>query len=507
MIHAATKGDWHVRERITFAGADLRARFVGRLLANGLLTLLVTLIYFGLSVLLAPFFSRRDAPWAYLLATITIALTLVPLRRRVFLLIKRLFHSDWQSIEELLLDVGESLSRTIHPDALRALLVDDLPQRLLIESATLWMLEPPDDLAFVALGSTPSAAGALLLANGISVSQVRHTPSYLLIPPHEQADWAAPFVARNLRLVIPMRVGDQLVGFYGCGPPQQGRTYPDRVLELLLMLAPAIASALENTRTYATIARLNDQLRELDRLKDEFIENVGHELRTPLTSLSLTIQILTAQREMTPTLARVMRESVARLEVLVDRVLTFDEHTQRPLAEQNAGSGSIEVAPLLEEIIGEYALPARVKGLRLVVRAPSNLAVWGNSARLRRALHEVVDNAVRYSANGQVTLAAALQDGLAHITITDEGPGIPHEERDRLFAAFFRGRSTRALAETPGAGLGLSIARRDIEALNGRIWLEHNTPGGSVICIAIPAVKAFGDAGGNGQVQERAVGA
>jgi hypothetical protein len=147
MIHTATKGDWHVRERITFSGADPRARFIAMLLANGLLALTVTLIYFGLSALLSPFFSRRDAPMAYLLATITIALTIVPVRRRVRAVITRLLHKDWQTGQELLRDIGEALSRTIDPEAVRALLVDDLPQRLRIQDATLWMLEPPDDLA------------------------------------------------------------------------------------------------------------------------------------------------------------------------------------------------------------------------------------------------------------------------------------------------------------------------------------------------------------------------
>jgi signal transduction histidine kinase len=477
------------------------------LLANGLLALLVTLIYFGLSALLAPFFSRRDAPTAYLLATLTIVLTIVPVRRRVLSRLNRWLHSDWQSGQELLRDIGESLSRTINPDALHALLVEDLPQRLLIQRATLWMLEPPDDHTFVALGCVPPAAGMNLLANGSSVGHVRYAASYLVIPAQEQADWASPFVAHDVQLVIPMRIGDRLVGLYGCGPPQQGRNYPPRVLEILLTLAPAVASALENARAYATIARLNDQLRALDQLKDEFIENVGHELRTPLTSLSLTIQILAAQREMTSALAPVMRASVTRLEVLVDRVLAFDGHAHRSLADQSVASGSIEVAPLLEEIVAEYALAAQIKGLRLVMRAPTSLTVWGNSSRLRRALQEVVDNAIRYSVDGEVTLVATLQDGLARISIADEGPGIPHEEHDRLFSAFFRGRSTRALAETPGAGLGLSIAQRDIEALGGRIWLEHSGPGGSIICVAIPAVKAFRDMDDNNHMRERAVGA
>ncbi|MFL5800716.1 MAG: ATP-binding protein [Roseiflexaceae bacterium] len=492
-----------MRERITFAGADPRARFIAMLLANVLLALVVTLTYFGLSTLLAPFFSRRDAPMAYLLATVTLSLTIVPLRRRVRALINRLLHSGWQSGEELLRDIGGALSRTIDPDALRAQLVDDLPQRLLLHSATLWMLQPPDDLAFVALGCPPHAAGATLLANGASVGQVRYTAGYLMIPSQEDVDWAAPFHARDVRLVIPMCVGDRLVGFYGCGPPQQSRSYPPRVLEVLLMLAPAIASALENARAYATIAQLNQQLRALDQLKDEFIESVGHELRTPLTSLSLAIQFLTSQCEMTPALVQVMCNGVARLVALVDRVLSFDEHTPRALIAQGTGSGSIEIAPLLHEIVADYALAAQIKGLELVVRAPAGLAAWGSSSQLRRALHETLDNAVRYSAAGQVTLSATRQDGLVRVSIADEGPGIPHEERDRLFAAFFRGRGTRALAETPGAGLGLSIARRDIEALGGRIWLEHSDPNGSMICVAVPAVTTFDD---EGQTKERALG-
>src|SRR5580765_2318646 len=103
------KGGWHVRERITFAGADPRARFIEMLLANVLLALVVTLTYFGLSTLLSPFFSRRDAPMAYLLATVTLSLTIVPLRRRVRALINRLLHSGWQSGEELLRDIGGAL--------------------------------------------------------------------------------------------------------------------------------------------------------------------------------------------------------------------------------------------------------------------------------------------------------------------------------------------------------------------------------------------------------------
>ena len=136
----------------------------------------------------------------------------------------------------------------------------------------------------------------------------------------------------------------------------------------------------------------------------------------------------------------------------MERVLTFDEHTQHSLNDQSAASGPIESGPLLEAIAAGYALAAQAKGLRLSLLAPSGRPFGATApactARSTRLWTTPSDTAP----NGQVTLAAMLQDGLARISITDEGPGIPHEERDRLFAAFFRGRSTRALAETPGAG-------------------------------------------------------
>jgi len=125
--------------------------------------------------------------------------------------------------------------------------------------------------------------------------------------------------------------------------------------------------------------------------------------------------------------------------------------------------------------------------MRFEVGVPPGIAAIGHAPSLHRALHEVIDNAVRYSEGGTVTISVWLHDGLVVVSVSDEGPGIPRVERDRLFAAFYRGSSARALAATPGAGLGLSIARRDIEALGGQIWLERSDSSGSTMCLALPA--------------------
>src|SRR4029450_3276208 len=155
----------------------------------------------------------------------------------------------------------------------------------------------------------------------------------------------APFTARQVRLIIPLRVGDRLIGIYGCGAPQSGSLYSERTIDVLLRLAPAAASALENARGYSTIARLNQELRTLDQLKDEFIQSVGHELRTPLTSLSLAVQLLARQPNMPPRLAQVTRTSVAQLQALVDRVLDFDLHLSPPAEGQHVSIAPVEIAP------------------------------------------------------------------------------------------------------------------------------------------------------------------
>jgi signal transduction histidine kinase len=244
------------------------------------------------------------------------------------------------------------------------------------------------------LGPARNKIGTTLLANGATARQLATTPYYLMISDLAAAD-LAPFTAQQVRLIIPLRVGDRLIGIYGCGLPQSGNLYSERTIDVLLRLAPAAASALENTRAYSTIARLNQELRALDQLKDEFIQSVGHELRTPLTSLSLAVQLLARQPDMPPPLAQVTRTSVAQLQALVDRVLEFDLHLSPPAEAQHVSIVPVELAPLLEEIVSWYAPIADAKGVRFHIGVPARLAAWGHAPSLRRALQEVVDNALR----------------------------------------------------------------------------------------------------------------
>jgi signal transduction histidine kinase len=477
-----------VGDETTLIGTDRRARLVGIGLINGMQFLVLLGLYFGIAQNLLPAAGVRDPVAAHGVALVCVVVLAYPLRRRLGKLVSRLLRRDWQETQDLLRDVGAELGRTIEPVGLQALLVETLPRRLRLQSATLWMLEPPDDRAFIAIGQDAGQPGATLLANGASATQVRYAPFLLHVPERHDLEWAPLLLAQGVRVALPLRVGDRLVGIYGIGEPIGQREYPPHVIDVLLMLAPAIASAVQNARAYTEIAHLNAHLRALDQLKDEFIESVGHELRTPLTSLTLALQLMAQNPEMARDMARVLRGSVDRLQMVVDRVLRLDRYRHEVPSHQRPVMEPIELQPLLDDIVAEYRPSAQAKGLQLRVVASAGLAAWGDSAYLRRALHEVLDNAVRYSEGGAVSLSADLRDGLVVISIADEGPGIPADERTHLFDAFYRGRTARALAERPGVGVGLSLARRDLEALGGQIWLQETGAVGSVMCLSLPGV-------------------
>ncbi len=478
-------------EDLTVFGVDRRARLVGILIINCGLALLLAFVYLSLVWLLP----MPDLLTAHAIATVVVALCVAPARRRLIFLANHLRGRGWQDARALLRDTTESLGRTIDPEDLRELLTTALPGRLRLDGAAIWMLYPPDDYAFVALGDDPLAPGATILTHGSSAGYVRQSTLPIVLQDDDVAEWIAPFRLYQLRLVLPLHIGGRLVGIYACGAPRNGGAYPQLVLDLLSTLAPAIASALENARAYSEIAHLNEQLRTFDRRKASFIEHVGHELRTPLTSLTLALQVASARPDLLPNLLSLLGNSAAQLTDLVERVLEFDDHLH-PVAPGAETEIVVELLPLLHALCTTYTPLAHAKGIAITVDVSAETVVAADGHVLRRALHEIVDNALRYSDAGAVTISATTSDGLTVLRVTDQGPGVPADERDQLFALFFRSRKVRALADTPGSGLGLSLARRDIELLGGRIWIGQTGPQGTEICLALPAAALLSRAVG-----------
>jgi signal transduction histidine kinase len=238
----------------------------------------------------------------------------------------------------------------------------------------------------------------------------------------------------------------------------------------------------------------NEELRELDGLKDEFVALVSHELRTPLTSIRGYLELVLdgepgSLDEEQARFLRVVERNAIRLQGLVGDLLFIAQVEAGRLALDHA---PVDVAELAAEAVEAARPAADEKGLELVVETPDAAPVAGDRGRLSQLLDNLVSNAVKFTpAGGRVTVAAAGDGDRLVLTVSDTGIGIPTIEQPQLFQRFFRASSATSEA-IPGTGLGLTIAKAIAEAHGGRIRCESAEGEGTTFTVELP-VAAGGE--------------
>lgn len=226
-------------------------------------------------------------------------------------------------------------------------------------------------------------------------------------------------------------------------------------------------------------------LKELDRLRTEWVANVSHDLKNPLTIIQISAQLL---GELGP-LSEDQRDMLHKILGGVERCRTLVIDVL-DLARLEAGP-TLQVAQILpinlinESIAGIRALAADKKQ-DLTIGLPTDLpAIQGDEALLKRALVNLLSNAVKYTpSEGQIAVRAWSQDQKLWVAVSDTGRGIPAEALPRLFDRFYRVPGSQEVAE--GTGLGLSIVKSVIEKHGGNIWAESKLEEGSTFTFTLP---------------------
>lgn len=202
--------------------------------------------------------------------------------------------------------------------------------------------------------------------------------------------------------------------------------------------------------------KMADQVEGTITTLRQFIADAAHELHTPLTALQTDLQTL-RQTELEPgQAAKIERaqEQAIRLQTLTNSLLDLS----RIEAKTNGDSEVVNLNQLLQETAELFASRAEQQEIQFDLTLPDeNLQVQGSPLRLRQAVQNLLDNALKFTpAGGVVTVALAQDKNFARLTITDTGIGIPEEDVPLLFGRFHRGRNT---ADFPGNGLGLAIVQ------------------------------------------------
>lgn len=237
-----------------------------------------------------------------------------------------------------------------------------------------------------------------------------------------------------------------------------------------------------------TFNKMAAELAEVDRVRKDLIANVSHELRTPITALQAVLEnLIDGVGPPDPQTLQTMLEQVERLGRLVTQLLDLSKlesgtfpldnrpFVLRPVVEQAARESSVNAAH------------ASAKNVQVAVRVePDDLAIVGDPERVHQVFSNLLDNAVRHSPDGAfVELHATVEGDRVRIDVTDEGPGIPADEADRVFERFYRSDSARAATEG-GSGLGLAIAQWIVDLHGGDIAAEGRTPTGCRMVVHLP---------------------
>ncbi len=229
-------------------------------------------------------------------------------------------------------------------------------------------------------------------------------------------------------------------------------------------------------------------LKELDRIKSEFVTTVSHDLRSPLTAILGYVELI---ERAGPTTSQ-QDEFIYRVKLSVEQITNLVSDLL-DLGRIEAGLDSThEETPI--SVLARYAVesmrvPAEAKGLSIELDVEEDLPmVNGDPIRLRQMIGNLLENAVKYTpSGGEVCLEANSEDSQIILRVLDDGPGIPPSDQPYLFDKFYR--ASNIPADVPGTGLGLSIVKSIVDHHNGRIWVDSQMGKGTVFTVVLPALQ------------------
>ncbi|HET7726857.1 MAG TPA: ATP-binding protein [Candidatus Limnocylindrales bacterium] len=319
------------------------------------------------------------------------------------------------------------------------------------------------------------------------ITDIKDDPRFLWVRGLDQRRFVTSMLS------VPLDWHDTVVGVLNV-QTEQRREFTEGDVAQLSAIADILAGIVEKGRLQQEAEAQVRQLQALDQARTELIALVTHELRTPLAVVRAYADLLAEEpelvgRESRDPARRAQRdewhraaiEQVERLDRLVDSILA----SVRVEPEHPAELATVDIAGTIRELVQH--LEPMLHRHPLEFASTIRLHALADPARLRRILEHLVENAVKYAPPGTgIVLDWALVEGVVRIGVTDAGPGIPEEWRERIFEPYAR----RDTLTARGSGIGLYAAKRLAQSMGARLWCEPGATGGARFVLALPAVVA-----------------
>jgi len=464
---------------------------IRRTVAWAILTAVIAVVYLsGVGVLDVLFSGRigRIAQLAFLLATVAL---FNPLRDRVQRAVDALFARDRYDYRATVRRASESLARLLDVDAIVSHILTTVTTAMRVESGTLWLRDGSGAYQLHGhAGITESASlPPQLAAQSPLVRRIEETPHTVLT---DEAAERAPAIGAELTalhaiVVVPIAFEGRPVGFIALGRKQSGQFYSGEDRGLLQTLTSQGAVAIENARSYESLADINAELRntqaqlihaERFAAIGEVSAAVAHGIRNPLAGIKAAARVagiqLGSDHPAVDTIGDIVSESnklEARIKALLDFAKPFEPHRE-----------PARVADLVADAAGALRSQMREHGVAFTATVGDVPALSVDRAQLVEVLLVLMANAIEaMPQGGALQVDAAVEDGdtRVRIDVRDTGAGMSDAQQARLFHLF-------ATTKPSGNGLGLAVAKKIIERHGGTISAHSAVGQGSCFTIVLP---------------------
>lgn len=484
---------------------DIRV-LVGRAVVYALLVLFVASIYAASIYFLGQLFLtiQLDVLEISVLITLSviIALTFHPLQRLLEKNTDKLLFRNRYDTSELLSRLSKIMASTFRLQDLTHSILQDLKGELKVTKIAFILLEGDTIVDVKSEGFTTPPT-----LDEDEVKRLVTTRETIIFDELEEGELKESLRKLGLSVVVHLRTEGTQVGLLVLGGKESGDIYSDQDLDLLEILAPEAAVAIQNAKSTEEIRRFNitlqeevenatsdlrsanEKLQELDKLKDEFVSLASHELRTPMTAIKGSIS--TILEGYAGEISNESREFLTSAYNENDRLIRLVNNLLN-ISRIEAGRfifnvQKVNIDGAISEVVKNLQMAAKEKSFFLKYERLTDLPpVIADEDKVKEVLINLIGNAIKFTHEGGITIRAKREGEFVITSIADTGHGISKEDQEILFQKFSRVQKEYS-KQAGGTGLGLYICKQIVEGHKGKIWLESEVGKGSTFYFSLPA--------------------